>query len=97
MVEGTESDDRTFSRTADIVLVSVGVRPDTELLVNTGATTGPRGAVAVDEQMRTGLADVYAAGDCVVTHHRLLGVTYLPPGDHGAQAGTSGRRERRRR
>jgi NADPH-dependent 2,4-dienoyl-CoA reductase/sulfur reductase-like enzyme len=30
--------------------------------------------------MRTGVPDVYAAGDCVVTHHRLLGETYLPLG-----------------
>jgi NADPH-dependent 2,4-dienoyl-CoA reductase/sulfur reductase-like enzyme len=30
--------------------------------------------------MRTNLPDVFAAGDCVVTHHRLLGVTYLPLG-----------------
>jgi NADPH-dependent 2,4-dienoyl-CoA reductase/sulfur reductase-like enzyme len=30
--------------------------------------------------MRTNLADVFAAGDCVVTHHRLLGATYLPLG-----------------
>ena len=30
--------------------------------------------------MRTNLPDVFAAGDCVVTHHRLLGTTYLPLG-----------------
>ena len=30
--------------------------------------------------MRTGLPEVYAAGDCVITHHRLLGQTYLPLG-----------------
>jgi NADPH-dependent 2,4-dienoyl-CoA reductase/sulfur reductase-like enzyme len=30
--------------------------------------------------MRTNLPDVFAAGDCVVTHHRLLGLTYLPLG-----------------
>ena len=30
--------------------------------------------------MRTGLPGVYAAGDCAVTHHRLLGETYLPLG-----------------
>ena len=30
--------------------------------------------------MRTDLPDVFAAGDCVVTHHRLLGETYLPLG-----------------
>ena len=37
-------------------------------------------AIAVDEGMRTSLPDVYAAGDCVITHHRLLGITYLPLG-----------------
>ena len=78
--KGLTNGGRSFARSADLVLVSVGVRPDTELLVAAGAKTGVRGAVVVDEQMRTGLPDVYAAGDCVVTHHRLLGVTYLPLG-----------------
>ncbi|SEE69821.1 FAD-dependent oxidoreductase [Jiangella alba] len=64
----------------DLVLVVVGVRPDTDLLVAAGARTGPRGAVVVDESMATGLPHVWAAGDCVVTHHRQLGVTYLPLG-----------------
>ncbi len=80
VADGTDELGRSFSRSADLVLVSVGVRPVTELLVAAGAKTGVRGAVVVDEQMRTGLPDVYAAGDCVVTHHRLLGVTYLPLG-----------------
>ena len=79
-VDGVGPEDTPFHRLADLVLVSVGVRPDTELLVAAGATTGPRGAVVVDEAMRTGLPDVYAAGDCVVTHHRLIGTTYLPLG-----------------
>jgi NADPH-dependent 2,4-dienoyl-CoA reductase/sulfur reductase-like enzyme len=64
----------------DLVLVVVGVRPDTELAVSAGANTGPRGAIAVDRLMRTGLPDVFAAGDCVTTYHRLLGETYLPLG-----------------
>ena len=64
----------------DLVLVVVGVRPDTDLLVRAGAKTGERGAVAVDERMATGLPHVWAAGDCVITHHRLLGTTYLPLG-----------------
>ncbi|MGY1617210.1 FAD-dependent oxidoreductase [Geodermatophilus sp. SYSU D00691] len=64
----------------DLVLISVGVQPDTELLVDAGAATGMRGAVLVDEGMATGLPDVWAAGDCVVTHHRLAGTTYLPLG-----------------
>jgi len=65
---------------ADMVLVVVGVRPETTLAAEAGATLGVKGAIAIDTQMRTGLPDVFAAGDCVVTHHRLLGVTYLPLG-----------------
>ncbi len=64
----------------DIVLVVVGVRPDTDLLVAAGAATGPRGAVAVERDMSTGLDSVWAAGDCATTLHRQLGVTYLPLG-----------------
>jgi NADPH-dependent 2,4-dienoyl-CoA reductase/sulfur reductase-like enzyme len=65
---------------ADVVLVVVGVRPDTELAVSAGAHTGPRGAIVVDRMMRTGLPGIFAAGDCVATYHRLLGQAYLPLG-----------------
>ena len=58
----------------------VGVRPETALAADAGATLGSKGAIAVDPMMRTGLPDVFAAGDCVITHHRLLGETYLPLG-----------------
>jgi NADPH-dependent 2,4-dienoyl-CoA reductase/sulfur reductase-like enzyme len=68
------------ARSADLVLIVVGVRPDSELAAAAGATLGIRNAIAVDRQMNTGLPDVYAAGDCVVTWHRLLGETYLPLG-----------------
>ena len=34
----------------------------------------------VDPGMRASLPDLFAAGDCVITHHRLLGETYLPLG-----------------
>ncbi|GAB2834271.1 FAD-dependent oxidoreductase [Microbacterium insulae] len=68
------------SHVVDIVLAVVGVRPNTALLEAAGATLGAGGAVVVDEQMRTGIPHVLAAGDGVVTHHRLLGVTYLPLG-----------------
>jgi NADPH-dependent 2,4-dienoyl-CoA reductase/sulfur reductase-like enzyme len=65
---------------ADVVLVVVGVRPDSDLAAAAGAELGVKGAIAVDRQMRTNLPDVFAAGDCVVTYHRLLGDTYLPLG-----------------
>lgn len=79
-VDGTTTDGDARAWDVDIVLVVVGVRPDTDLLVRAGAQTGPRGAVLVDESMATGLPHVWAAGDCVTTHHRLLGTTYLPLG-----------------
>jgi NADPH-dependent 2,4-dienoyl-CoA reductase/sulfur reductase-like enzyme len=79
-VQATAAGTRPVTRLADLVLVVVGVRPETTLAAEAGATLGVRGAIAVDEQMRTNLPDVFAAGDCVVTHHRLLGQTYLPLG-----------------
>ncbi len=79
-VEAANADGTAVTRTADMVLVVVGVRPDTTLAAEAGATLGHRGAIAVDTAMRTNLPDVFAAGDCVVTHHRLLGETYLPLG-----------------
>jgi len=63
-----------------MVLIVVGVRPDSELAAEAGAAIGAKGAIAVDRQMRTNLPDVFAAGDCVITHHRLLGESYLPLG-----------------
>jgi NADPH-dependent 2,4-dienoyl-CoA reductase/sulfur reductase-like enzyme len=85
---------------AGLVLVVTGVRPETDLAVSAGASLGARGAIQVDRAMRTGLPGVYAAGDCVITHHRLLGETYLPLGTtahkQGRVAGenaTGGRRE----
>ncbi|THG31020.1 FAD-dependent oxidoreductase [Naasia lichenicola] len=68
------------TRNADVVLVVVGVRPNTELLERAGARRGAGKAVVVDEAMHTGLPHIYAAGDGVTTHHRLLGLTYLPLG-----------------
>ncbi len=73
--------DREFSATVDVVLVSVGVRPSSGLAADAGAELGARGAVRVDEDMKTTLPDVWAAGDCVHTHHRLLPEpSYLPLG-----------------
>jgi NADPH-dependent 2,4-dienoyl-CoA reductase/sulfur reductase-like enzyme len=79
-VEATAADGSAVTRQAGMVLVVVGVRPDTSLAASAGAALGARGAIAVDRGMRTNLPDVFAAGDCVVTHHRLLGETYLPLG-----------------
>jgi NADPH-dependent 2,4-dienoyl-CoA reductase/sulfur reductase-like enzyme len=79
-VEAVAAGGEAVLRLADIVLVVVGVRPDAELSASAGARLGVGGAIAVDKAMWTSLPDVLAAGDCVVTHHRLLGDSYLPLG-----------------
>ena len=79
-VTARTSEAEPVERLADVVLVVAGVRPDTELAAAAGATLGVRGAIQVDPGMQTGLPGILAAGDCVVTHHRLLGETYLPLG-----------------
>jgi len=70
-----------FSVTADLVLVAVSVRPQTELAEAAGIATGERQAIRVTRAMETTVPDIYAAGDCVETWHRLLNApTYLPLG-----------------
>jgi NADPH-dependent 2,4-dienoyl-CoA reductase/sulfur reductase-like enzyme len=80
----TVTGDPGLDRAVDLVLVVVGVQPDTTLAVTAGVTLGTaavKGAIVVDERMRTGVPDVFAAGDCVHTHHRLLPEpTYIPLG-----------------
>jgi NADPH-dependent 2,4-dienoyl-CoA reductase/sulfur reductase-like enzyme len=79
-VEAVTSQGNPVTRAADLVLVVAGVKPDSGLAASAGATLGPKGAIMVDRGMRTGLPGVFAAGDCVITHHRLLDETYLPLG-----------------
>lgn len=56
----------------DFVLMVVGVRPRSELAAACGIHTHERGAIRVDRQMRTNVPDIFAAGDCAATWHRLL-------------------------
>ena len=85
---GTNDARRSFRTTTDLVLVVVGVRPDTGLAESAGAEVGVRGAIAVDRRMRTTVANVWAAGDCVHTYHRVLGRNvYLPLGSTAHKQG----------
>jgi NADPH-dependent 2,4-dienoyl-CoA reductase/sulfur reductase-like enzyme len=73
------ADDAKWS--ADAVLVVSGVTPNSELAATAGVLVNDRGVIVVDRQMRTNLPDVWAAGDCVHTHHALLAEpTYVPLG-----------------
>lgn len=50
---------------ADMVILSVGVRPDTALAKQAGLALNTRGCIIVDEHMQTSAADIYAVGDAV--------------------------------
>lgn len=50
---------------ADMVIVALGVVPETHLAAQAGLELGPKGSVMVDEHMRTSDPDIYAAGDAV--------------------------------
>jgi NADPH-dependent 2,4-dienoyl-CoA reductase/sulfur reductase-like enzyme len=80
VVEASGAKGDPVTRSADLVLVVVGVRPDTEFATSAGVELGAKNAIAIDRCMRTNVPGIFAAGDCAVTHHRLLGSTYLPLG-----------------
>jgi len=77
VVQGTAG----FSLSTDMILVAVGSVPNTALGRSIGIETGVRGSLKVNHRMETNIPDVYAAGDCAETWHRILRKnTYLPLG-----------------
>lgn len=57
----------------DLVVLSVGVRPENQLAVAAGLDVGPRGGIRVDAHMRTSDPDIYAVGDAVEVRDFVLG------------------------
>lgn len=57
----------------ELVLVSVGVRPNVALAEAAGIALGETGAIAVDDGMRTSVPGVWAAGDCAEAKHLVMG------------------------
>ncbi len=51
--------------TTDLVILAIGVRPDTTLAKQAGLACGPRGGIRVDAQMRTSDPAIWAVGDAV--------------------------------
>ncbi|MGO5022564.1 CoA-disulfide reductase [Lawsonibacter sp. LCP25S3_G6] len=54
---------------SDMVLLAIGVTPDTRLAQAAGLTLGQKGAIRVNERMETSLPDIYAVGDAVEVEH----------------------------
>ena len=63
----------------DIVVLTAGVRPNTEFLVDTGIKMLRNGAIIIDQEGRTSIEDIYAAGDCASINHILKSEpAYIP-------------------
>ncbi|HEY4358386.1 MAG TPA: FAD-dependent oxidoreductase [Acidobacteriaceae bacterium] len=70
-----------FQRDCDMVLIAAGVKPHTELGTDAGLKVGFKGAFLTNRHMESSVANIYVAGDCGETWHRLLKrYTYLPLG-----------------
>ncbi|WP_067507955.1 FAD-dependent oxidoreductase [Actinoplanes sp. TFC3] len=74
---------------ADIVVLGLGVRPNTELAARSGITLGAKGGIRTDLRMQVvDCPGVWAAGDCVQTVHRISGQPmYAPLGTHANKQG----------
>lgn len=65
--------DTWSSAEADLILLSIGVRPETTLAQSAGLRIGETGGIWVDEHMRTSVPGIWAVGDVVQTVNRLTG------------------------
>lgn len=63
----------------DMVLLSIGVRPETKLAKEAGLALGVLGGITVDEYMQTSDPDIYALGDAVEVRHLVTGKPALIP------------------
>ena len=72
----------------EMLIMAAGIRPNTGFLQDTGVEMF-KGTILVDEQMKTSLDDVYAAGDCVMVTNRITGKRQWSP--MGSSANMEGR------
>ena len=68
-VRAVVTGDQTIA--CNLVVLGLGVAPSTELARDAGVRIGPSGGIATDARMATSVAGVWAAGDCVESHHRI--------------------------
>lgn len=62
---------------ADIVILSIGVRPETNLARAAELTIGPAGAIAVNDYLQTSDESIYAIGDAIEYRHPITGKPWL--------------------
>src|SRR6056297_1869231 len=70
-VEGVKTNKRSLS--ADLVIMAVGIEPNTELAQKAGLEVSPAGFLVVNDHMQTTDPDIYAGGDCVQIPNQITG------------------------
>lgn len=63
----------------DLVILSIGVRPNSALAKEAGLAVGARGGIIVDETLQTSQAGIFAVGDVVETEHYVTGEKTMIP------------------
>jgi len=63
----------------DLVVLAIGVKPNTEIARNAGIELGVSQAISVDEMTRTNMENIYAAGDCAESIHLVTGKKVFIP------------------
>ncbi|GGK30307.1 CoA-disulfide reductase [Caldalkalibacillus thermarum] len=85
-VEAVQTDLGTYP--ADLVVLSVGVKPATQFLEGSGIQLAANGAVVIDREMRTNVKDIYAAGDCALVYNKVKEENdYIPLGTNANKCG----------
>ena len=70
-VQGVETSNSRMP--CELVILAVGVKPNSELAIDAGLATGMYKGILVDQCMRTSDPDIYAGGDCIETTHLISG------------------------
>jgi len=86
-ISGVKIGDKKVVKT-DFVILSVGIKPNTSLLIQNGAEHIKNGALIVNEFMETSIKDVFAAGDNVaIKNLQTNKYDYFPLGTHSNKGG----------
>lgn len=74
-LEGNDTVEQVVTSThtvpVDLVIIAIGVKPNTSFLKDTGINMLANGALIIDHQGKTSIEDIYAAGDCATIPHLL--------------------------
>jgi len=64
---------------AELVVLSIGVKPNSELAANCGIELNKRGGIVVNDELQTSIPDIYAVGDVIEVNHYVTGERTMIP------------------